>query len=596
MAIIEDMSARTKTSLIWIVLLLVSLLAGALASGGRVTAQGLAEPQVETALQRTLANGGQADFIIEMAGQADLSAAYAIQDWDERGRYVVDMLKDHASRSQAGILNALAKRGVKTTPFYAANVIYVHAGNSLALEAALRRPGIARVRLPVSAQLTPFSERLRALGPELQDLDTASISWGLEDTLATSFWQVFDVPGESEGKGEGIIVANIDTGVDYTHPALAGNYRCQSNPADPACWYDPSGTCLLINEDGSPCDNHGHGTHTIGTIAAENDPNLPYIVGMAPDAEWIACKGCILTDPAGVPITEQCPAYELLACGQWMLAPGGDPVNNSWGDVLHDTWYLSTVTAWRAAGIFPVFSAGNGGATCGSIGSPAEYLESFAVAAHDVSKTIALFSSRGPGAYGTFTKPNLSAPGVGIYSTLPGGTFGIKSGTSMSAPHLAGAVALLWSYKDNLIGNIDVTSQWLQLATDPPPLGTCGEPFDFSGNYTYGTGYLNVLAAGDAPVGLVKGHIQDEVTELPLPGAVIKAMNASGDVYSTLSNPAGDFVLVLWSGSYDLWATAAGYSPSTPQSLEIIIDTESQANFSLLELPTLYLFLPLVGN
>lgn len=590
------MNTRTPTPWLWIVLLLLSLLAGAAAGGGRVTAQGLAEPQVEAALQRRLADGGQADFIIEMAGQADLSGAYAIQDWDERGRYVVNTLKAHASRSQAGILNDLARRGVKTTSFYAANLIYVQAGDQKALEAALRQPGVARVHLPVSARLTPFSERLRALGPELQDLHKAALSWGLEDTQAASFWQAL------EKEGEGIIVANIDTGVDYTHPALAGNYRCQNNPADPACWYDPSGTCLWDNEDGSPCDNHGHGTHTIGTIAAENAQKLDYIVGMAPDAQWIACKGCILKDIYGTPIAEECPAYELLACGQWMLAPGGDPakrphvVNNSWGDSATDEWYLSTVTAWRAAGIFPVFSAGNSGPTCGSIGSPAEYLESFAVGAHDLSRTIASFSSRGPGAYGPFTKPNLSAPGVGIISTLPGGIFGSKSGTSMAAPHLAGAVALLWSYKDNLIGNIEVTTQLLQLATDPPPLGTCGEPLDFPGNYTYGTGYLNVLTAGEASVGLVKGHIQDEATGLPLPKAVIKASNSSGDVYSILSSQAGDYVLVLWPGSYDVLATAAGYSPSGTQSLEIIIDSESQADFSLLELPTLYLFLPLVGN
>ena len=147
---------------------------------------------------------------------------------------------------------------------------------------------------------------------------------------------------------------------------------------------------------------------------------LPYIAGMAPDATWIACLGC---DSA-----TGCSDYALTTCGSWMVAPGGDPanrpnvVNNSWGGTPDgDTWYLTYVNNWRAAGIFPAFSAGNSGPTCNSMGDPGSYQESFASAAHASNRTIAGFSSRGDSAFGhvPYTKPNISAPGVNIYSTVP---------------------------------------------------------------------------------------------------------------------------------------------------------------------------------
>jgi hypothetical protein len=158
------------------------------------------------------------------------------------------------------------------------------------------------------------------------------------------------------------------------------------------------------------------------------------------------------------------------------------------------------VQAWRAAGIFPAFSAGNSGSSCNTLGSPGDYQESFASAAHASSRTIASYSSRGPSAYGhtPYTKPNISAPGSSICSTVPtnGWSCGY-SGTSMASPHTAGAVALLWSCNPSLIGQIDQTFQLLQNNTDTPPAGNCGSPGD-GGNYTYGYGYLNVLKVGQA--------------------------------------------------------------------------------------------------
>jgi hypothetical protein len=216
---------------------------------------------------------------------------------------------------------------------------------------------------------------------------------------------------------------------------------------------------------------------------------------MAPNAQWIACLGC----PFG-----SCPDFDLNSCADWMLQPGGNPdnrphvVNNSWGGWGCDNWYLAKVNAWRAAGIFPAFSAGNSGSSCNSLGSPGDYQESFASAAHDSSRNIAYFSSRGPSCYGhdPYTKPNISAPGVDVISARPGDTWDTIDGTSMASPHSAGAVALLWSCNPSLVGQMDQTFEILQDNTDVAPAGNCSAPPDGEGNYTYGYGYLNVHNAG----------------------------------------------------------------------------------------------------
>jgi hypothetical protein len=228
---------------------------------------------------------------------------------------------------------------------------------------------------------------------------------------------------------------------------------------------------------------------------------------MAPNARWIACKGCR---------TNQCYDSDLNACADWILQPSGNPanrphvVNNSWGGPGCDTWYLSKVNAWRAAGIFPAFSAGNDGPSCSTLGSPGIYQQSFASAAHDSSRNIASFSSRGPASspcdpHTPYTKPNISAPGVNICSSVPTNSWNCTySGTSMASPHSAGAVALLWSCNSSLIGQIDQTFQILQNNVDSPPAGNCGAPPDGEGNYTYGYGYLNVYQAGLAACGTLQ--------------------------------------------------------------------------------------------
>ncbi len=467
-----------------IILLVAVLLAG---PGGKATDalanQGLGRPadKIEPALLEQLSTQDTADMIVRFAEQADLSPAYSM-DWDSRGEFVYNTLKETAERSQARARSYLEQEGLSFRTFIAGNELYLWAGN---LEVATALAGLPEVAQVMATRTYTVDPIVNPTAPNTPAGPTA-LAWGITDTKANQFWSTF-------GKqGDGIVVANIDTGVQWNHPALDQAYKCPGNPGNSACWEDPSNVC-----GGSPCDNNGHGTHTMGTMVADDDSALTWQAGMAPNAKWIACKGCE---------SSSCSGYALLACADWMLAPGGNTanrphvVNNSWGGGGCDDWYLSKVNAWRAAGIFPAFSAGNSGEYgCSTLGSPGDYQESFATAAHNSSRNIADFSSRGPSCYGhdPFTKPNISAPGVNVCSTVPGSGWSCGySGTSMASPHTAGAVALLWSCNPALVGNITATFNALQNNADSPPAGDCGAPPDGHGNYTFGYGSLNVYRAG----------------------------------------------------------------------------------------------------
>jgi subtilisin family serine protease len=191
-------------------------------------------------------------------------------------------------------------------------------------------------------------------------------------------------------------------------------------------------------------------------------------IGVAPQAKWIACKGCE---------SQSCSFFALLECGDFILAPwdlnklNRDPsrrphvVNNSWGGGGGDSWYQGVVQAWRAAGIFPAFSNGNSGPNCNTSDSPGDYPESFSSGATNINDQIASFSSRGPSAFGV-KKPDISAPGVNIRSSVPTNSYGSLSGTSMASPHTAGTVALLWSAYSGLSRDIPNTEKKLRPAAE----------------------------------------------------------------------------------------------------------------------------------
>ncbi len=522
-------------------------------AGEGAPAPAIMEPELQAALQ----SEGQANLFVMFRDQADLSAADQMS-WDARGEYVWRALSEVASRSQAKVRASLDAQRISYESFPINNSIYLRNATQALADNLLGFPEVSYLRLE---RFQPLPEPIMTDGT--QPVPEATTAWGLTDTKATSVWAL-------GYKGAGIKVSNIDTGVQYNHPALDQSFACPGAPTNSACWYDPGNYC----SGAGACDTNGHGTHTMGTMAGDDDSSLSYIVGMAPDATWIACRGCG---------TSSCSDSDLTACANWILQPGGNTanrpnvVNNSWGGGGGDTWYQSYVTAWRAAGIFPAFSAGNSGSSCSTLGSPGDYQESLASAAHDSGRTIASFSSRGPSAFGhaPYTKPNISAPGVSVCSSIPTNSWSCSySGTSMASPHTAGAVALIWQACPSLKGNIDATFQLLQNNADTPPAGNCSAPGD-GGNYTYGYGYLNVLAAvnacaGGNPTATPGPSPTPTNTPTPVPvQPILLVDDDTGSAYQTYFTAA----LNSLGRGYDTWTVYTQGSPSaaTLQAHQIVI-------------------------
>jgi subtilisin family serine protease len=292
------------------------------------------------------------------------------------------------------------------------------------------------------------------------------VEWNVGEVGADRVWDLGIT-------GQGVIVGSADSGVAWDHPALKGAYLgWDGSAADHDYhWYDP------WDGRAEPHDDGGHGTHTTGTMAGADGENQ---IGLAPGAQWIGCRN--MRHGLGNP-------GSYTSCMEFLLAPfphGGDPlqdgvpargahlVNNSWGcpteeGCLPDTLRIA-VENLRAAGQMMVASAGNDGPACSTIvHPPALYDAALSVGATYASGQAAGFSSRGPVEAGldpNQPKPDLAAPGVDVRSSVPGG-YASLPGTSMAGPHVAGAVALLWSAEPALIGDLDRTEAILLETAKP---------------------------------------------------------------------------------------------------------------------------------
>jgi subtilisin family serine protease len=345
---------------------------------------------------------------------------------------------------------------------------------------------------------------------------------------------------------------------------------------------------------------------------------------MAPDAQWIGCRNMRLG--VGTPAS-----YTI--CFEFFLAPypqGGDPfvdgrpelaphiVNNSWGCPPREGCDAGSlrqvVETVRAAGLLVVSSAGNAGPGCSTVEDPiAIYDAAFTVGAHDSLGRLASFSSRGPVTVdgSNLPKPDLSAPGVGVLSTYLNGGYTILSGTSMAAPHVAGAAALLWSAAPYLVGDPDLTEQALIKSATPVPDSACltgGGPV--SPNPSYGFGRLDVAAA----VALARRPWQ-AVVEVSLPGgapvdgaSVTWEDMTTGYRYSGTTAAGGTASLgPLLEGTYTLHVAASGATLAAPG---LVVGTAEQIGESANEqlavryrlqrdpvIPMLHLFyFPMVGQ
>jgi uncharacterized repeat protein (TIGR01451 family) len=464
---------------------------------------------VDAAVADELDVAGEADFFIWMRQRADLGRAYALGKGDVRRQVVYDALTRTAARSQAEIIDYLESRGIPYESFWINNAILVRGGDQAVIDFVTSRRDVARIRGVYTRMFIPDPEQREIVTRDANG-PSADPTWNVDVVDAPEVWSQLNVTGD------GVVVANIDTGVRYTHEALVDSYRGNLGGGTFDHNYNwgsiyGNGPTACAGAETAPCDWSGHGTHTMGTMVG-GDGHGPFDmdVGIAPDARWMACMGCD-TPP------DQCTDAALTGCAEWILAPldldgqnpdptrAPDVVNNSWGGPGEDPWYYSFVEAWNAANIIPVFSAGNTGPGCGTLGSPGSYDNVIAVGGTDSADYNYTYTSRGPGSgTGVFPvqKPDIAAPGEGVPSAVASGDgdYVLYSGTSMAAPHVAGLSALLRSVDPTLdretIWEILTTSA----VTDTLALknGTwCGSGPDFP-NQVFGHGRIDAFTSVQA--------------------------------------------------------------------------------------------------
>ncbi|GAB3775762.1 hypothetical protein GCM10028796_52160 [Ramlibacter monticola] len=342
-------------------------------------------------------------------------------------------------------------------------------------------------------QVSVHPNRRIALPPRMQSRDVpaqverrTAHAWGLEKTGALACWGAFGA------RGKGVQVAVLDTGVNAQHPDLAARVKK----------FAEIGTNGKIVRHGvkEARDEGGHGSHVCGTIAGGRASGR--WIGMAPEADLLACK--VLGRLGGYD-------SQIIAGIEWAITNGADVINLSLGGVSWEPDVLDTysgaILAAHNAGCMVVAAIGNEGLQ--TSGSPGNDVFALAVGATDIQDGISAFSGgRTQVIHNSsyvdpsvlplvYSKPDLCAPGVDVYSCVGKGSWGYESGTSMACPHVSGAAALLLSRLDG------APDSDLRLATGRDRvetlrallLGAVHELGENGQDHRYGWGRLNVLNA-----------------------------------------------------------------------------------------------------
>lgn len=550
-------------------------------------------------LEQLEAGSSNISFLIILKEQPDVERVLASVQFrsrvgaasrDVRAHAIYNSLTADAVATQQSVVALLQSRNAPYTQFYVTNMIEVE-GDIKLVNALRRHPDVAEL-VPnpwIRGQLSAGTESTAASTtsarymhktwswltelavpegdeePEMT-LSAANLAqpYGLGFTGAPNVW--------AQGiTGQNIVIASQDTGVEWDHPALKSKYRGwdagNATASHAYHWFDawetqsrPESGCL--DDAQVPCDDHGHGTHTVGTMLGDTGVGGT-VIGMAPDAEWMGCRN--MAQGIGT-------IGSYTACFEFFLAPypqggnkmtDGNPalaphiINNSWSCPPEEGCtadsLLQVVETVRAAGIMVVGAAGNGGTrtadSCSTVMNPiAIYDATYSIGAHDVEGNITSFSSRGPVTIDDSgrAKPDLAAPGYLVESAAPlyknPSGYGTSSGTSMASPHVAGAAALIWSAAPSLIGEVSHTEEILNKSATPVPSNACGEGSEpVTPNHTYGFGQLNVEAA----VAMAQTPASAEITLLncsgsALPNALVTLTDEyTGYKYQARTGPSG---------------------------------------------------------
>ena len=451
--------------------------------------------EVSSRLQNAMSEANPEDYIkviVLLRDQVDVISmdeqfyreSVSIQ---QRAYLLINALQEKARNTQTNLITYLNEKSAqgrvfKYESFWISNLIAVEAKLDVINELMFRMD-VSQIDLDAILELDKPVEVFENAPEGIE-----SVEPGVKIINAHLLWAMGIT-------GQGRLVMGIDTGVQLLHPALQYKWRGNHVPYNQA-WFDPSGGTTTPND----CDYHG--SHTMGTMVGRSITTAD-TVGVAINAEWIAAK-TICSSPH---------TSNSIAAFQWAINPDGNPATtDDMPDVISNSWYdpdvtnecsgiyKTTLDAVEAAGIAVVFSAGNNGSGASTITKPKNIntnsVNVFCVANINGASWLAgsndpitSSSSRGPSLCGgtgsLLIKPEVSAPGTSVRSCNSSGGYTSATGTSMAAPHVAGAVALLKQAFPNLTGR-QILEALYNTARD---LGTAGE------DNTYGTGLIDVYAA-----------------------------------------------------------------------------------------------------
>lgn len=379
-------------------------------------------PELDTVLQHSAAE--QKVAVIVRFKERPEPQQFKGTDRAVRRGQIIAALREQNERSARPLHSFLrGKPAESVTPLWLINGVSLQLPAHLVAQLA-QVPGVESVGLDATLSVS-----------ETVPASTAPAEWNLTLIGATELWQ-------QGHRGEGVVVATLDTGADAAHPDLGPRWRGGSNS-----WFDPYG------QYATPHDAHGHGTQVLGLMVGGDAGGSA--IGVAPAAQWIAAK--IFDNSGTATFSAIHQAY------QWVLDPDGDPAVDDAPDVVNNSWGLSQavnvcetefetdIEMLRTADIAVVFSAGNAGPAAATSLSPANYAQSLSVGAVDAQLTVAGFSSRGPSACGGTLYPTLVAPGVNVRTSdlsfgglIPDAYIDV-AGTSFAVAQVAGGVALLKS-------------------------------------------------------------------------------------------------------------------------------------------------------
>ncbi len=459
-------------------------------------------PKIAAELYETFQETVETSAIIEFKTKANLALGKGLASKEEKTTFVFNSLQTTAKNSQKDVIEYLTSNTIQHQPFWIVNAIMVTC-NLEELEQLASFDEVKAIH-PNPTVHSTIIDGVDENNSKTSDRPEA-IEWGISKIRADEVWDLGIT-------GEGVIVAGQDTGYEWDHAAIIDQYAgYDGNTADHNYhWWDAIHSNASFNPCGvdsqEPCDDHNHGTHTMGTMVGDDGGQNQ--IGVAPGAKWIACRN--MDNGNGTPTS-------YIECFEFFLAPtdldGNNPdpskapdvINNSWGCPTSEgcnsgNWHLmeQVVDNLKSAGVVVVVSAGNDGSNCSTINSPASIFEnSFTVGSTTSSDAISSFSSRGPITVDQSDrlKPNVSAPGSNVRSAVRNGGYSSFSGTSMAGPHVAGAVALVLQANPALSVE-EVESILEQSAVPLTTVQSCGDyPGSEVPNATFGHGRIDAYEA-----------------------------------------------------------------------------------------------------